>query len=53
MAELGYDYVIEGKKADDTAYTLYGYHEEFSLTQKDDYAEKPYLPDNATTDSLL
>jgi hypothetical protein len=52
MVEIGYDYVIEGKKADDTAYTLYGYHEEFSLTQKDDYAEKPYLPDNATTDSF-
>jgi hypothetical protein len=52
MAELGYDYVIEGKISTDNAYELYGFHEEFSLTEKDDYAEKAYLPDSTTTDSF-
>ena len=48
--KLGYNYVFECKKPLEAAYRLIGYHDEFDLTQKDEYDTRPYLPDRFVTD---
>jgi len=50
--KLGFDFVIECKEALVNAYRLLGYHEEFELSQKDDYTTRPYLPDTVTDDAF-
>ena len=50
--KLGHNYVIEYKLPSETVMELAGFHEEFTLQEKQDYTVKSNLPDNTTTDAF-